>query len=381
MPQRLVLGGVVVFFWGLIVALGLVLLGGCSHEQPPPPVPPPPEDLSLWSVPELVQAPAPEEPKPSTPREPQPTAAEKILDFQAGTTYDLAVSVGAPLDIVLGPHESLRNLVGGDRSPVEANQTTIWEVKEGMSGLGETQRQHVFLSVAKAGVTTGLVITTTQRTYYITCKSVQKTPIRTVRWRYPVEVAAVQPVKKPGLLPDPMQPKQYHVGYEVKANGHMPDWHPRYVLDDGKKTYIIYPEFTLFETIPMLRLIGPNGPQVVNSRQFLNVVIVDQLVPRAELRVGVGEHAETVTITRGALHTIACPGDDAGQCPVWPQAAQVLAQRHPPVQPPVTVQGEQPPPGYPRPQRPAQPAAPAPPPPPPAPPHAEVAPPAEGVQP
>ena len=86
-----------------------------------------------------------------------------------------------------------------------------------------------------------------------------------------------------------------------------------------------YPEVTLFETVPMLRLISPNGPQLVNARQYLNVVIVDQLVARGELRVGIGEHAETVTITRGQLKTIACPGDPS--CPVWPQAAQVLARK------------------------------------------------------
>ena len=96
-------------------------------------------------------------------------------------------------------------------------------------------------------------------------------------------------------------------------------------MDDGKKTYILFPEVTLFETVPMLRLIGPNGPQLVNSRQYLNVVIVDQLVPRGELRVGIGEHAETVTITRGQLQTIACPGDP--RCPVWPAAAQGLARK------------------------------------------------------
>ena len=63
--------------------------------------------------------------------------------------------------------------------------------------------------------------------------------------------------------------------------------------------------------MPLVRLLGPNGPQLVNARQYLNVVIVDHLVARAELRVGLGEQAETVTITRGALRTIACPGDAA----------------------------------------------------------------------
>jgi len=117
------------------------------------------------------------------------------------------------------------------------------------------------------------------------------------------------------------------VGYELAASKPLPSWQPRQVIDDGKKTYIIYPEVALFETVPMLRLIGPNGPQLVNARQYLNVVIVDQLVARGELRVGIGEHAETVTITRRELKTIACPGAQA--CPIWPQAATALARRQP----------------------------------------------------
>ena len=306
-----------------VMVLVMVALLGCEKKVPLPPVPPPPEDLSTWSVPALVQPPAPEGPFPHMPHEKPPTTAEQILDFAPGATFRLTVPVGAPLDIVLQRGEQVRNIIGGDRAPVEANQTTRWEIKEGAEGQGETFRQHIFLTATTPGLTTGLIVTTTSRTYYLTCKSVGKSPIRTVRWRYPVDTAAVKPVKEPGLLPDPTQPKHYHVGYELV--GTKPSWQPRQVVDDGKKTYILFPEVTLFETVPMVRLIGPNGPQLVNARQFLNVVIVDQLVPRAELRVGLGEHAETVTITRGALRTIACPGDEA--CPVWPQAAQALAQK------------------------------------------------------
>jgi len=314
-----------------MVAVLVALLVGCQKEEPLPQVPPPAEDLSTWSVPELVQPPPPETPASQSPPPEKTTPAEQVLDFAPGTTFPLTVAVGAPLDIVLQRGEQVRNYIGGDRAPVEPNQTTRWEIKEGADGLGESLRQHLFLTVTTPGLTTGLTITTTYRTYYLTCKSVSKSPIRTVRWRYPVDPVAVKPAREPGLLPDPTQPKHYHVGYEL--SGTKPSWNPRQVVDDGKKTYIIYPEVTLFETVPMLRLIGPGGPQLVNARQFLNVVIVDQLVPRAELRVGLGEHAETVTITRGALRTIACPGDEA--CPVWPQAAQALARKGYPEAPPV----------------------------------------------
>jgi type IV secretion system protein VirB9 len=298
-----------------------------------------------------------------------------VLDFVPNTTFTLTVSVGAPLDIVLQRGEQVRNLIGGDRTPVQANQATPWEVKEGAHGLGETLQHHIFLSVSTPGLTTGLIVTTTQRIYLLMAKSVAKSPIRTVCWRYPVDPAVATPKpKEPGLLPDPAQPKLYHVGYElVPTQKQAPEWLPRQVVDDGKKTYIIYPEISLFQTVPMIRLIGPNGPQLVNARQYLNVVILDQLLPRAELRVGIGEHAEVVTITRSsAMRTIACPGDEA--CPLWPAAAQILAQRAPPVQPPPAPA----PPPLPPQLRPGLPIAPPPGPQPP--PRAEAAP-LEGAQP
>ena len=257
------------------------------------------------------------------PREAPP--AEQVYAFVPGTTFTVPVPVGWPLDIVLERGEQVRNMVGGDRAPAEASQTPRWEVKEGADGLDDTLRHHVFLTASAPGLTTGLIITTTKRTYYLTCKSVTRSPIRVVRWQYPQETA--EPplrAREPGLLPNPAQPRHYHVGYTFVASQPPPHWHPRQVVDDGKKTYIIYPEVTLFEKVPMLRLVGPNGPELVNARQFLNVVIVDQLVGHAELRVGLGERAETVTIRRGEMRTIACPGDDA--CPIWPRAAQVLAR-------------------------------------------------------
>ncbi len=175
---------------------------------------------------------------------------------------------------------------------------------------------------------TGLVVTTTRRTYYLTCQSVKTSPIRVLRWRYAISTAEpIAKPKAPGILPDPAAPARYHVGYKVESNRRPPDWMPRGVVDDGKKLYILYPEVTLFGSVPVARMIGPNGPQLLNARQYLTVVIVDQLPARVELRVGTGETAEVVSVTRGDLRTIECPGDAA--CPVWPAAAQVLARRQP----------------------------------------------------
>jgi P-type conjugative transfer protein TrbG len=278
-------------------------------------------------VPELVQVPAPEPPTPA-PVVDKPTPAEQVYDYLPGTTFQVTVPVDVPLDVVLQRGEQVRNIVGGDRAPASEGQTARWEVKEGADGNGETLRHHVFLTAVVPHMTMGMIITTTHRTYLLTCKSVKSSPVRVVRWRYPPESEVSKPQgQEPPLLPDPATPRQYHIGYELVGSKPPPVWQPRQVVDDGKKTYILYPEVSLFDVVPMLRLVGPNGPQLVNSRQFFNVVIVDQLVGRAEVRVGLGEHAEVVTITRGQLKTIRCPGD--ARCPVWPNAAQMRAQRPP----------------------------------------------------
>jgi type IV secretory pathway VirB9-like protein len=315
----------------------LLLLGiwGCSHEEPLPPVPNAPEDLSTWAVPELVQPPPPQEPVPIVPKE-KPTSAELVQRFTPGTTFIVNVQVGVPLDVVLDPGEEVRNLVGGsgedttaEGAPAEPTPISPWTVKEGVSGKDATLRHHVFLTVTKPKLTMGLVITTTQRVLYLTCKSVKTSPIRAVRWEPSVMPADI-PVKpkEPGLLPDPTEPKLYHVGYELHSSHPNLEFLPRQVVDNGKKVFIIYPEVSLFERVPVLRLVGPNGPMLTNARQYLNVLIVDELVARAELRFGVGEHAQVITITRGNLRTIQCGAiqDADPDCPVWPVAASKLAR-------------------------------------------------------
>ena len=104
-----------------------------------------------------------------------------------------------------------------------------------------------------------------------------------------------------------------------------PQWVPRHIVDDGAKLYIVYPEITLFKSVPLVRKIGPNGPQLVNSRQFLNTVILDELPARVELRVG----TEHVCRDR---HDHARPAADhqlSGRSglPGWPAAATQLSAR------------------------------------------------------
>ena len=174
---------------------------------------------------------------------------------------------------------------------------------------------HVFITVTKPGLSTGLTLTTNKRVYLISLKSVAKSRVRLVRWTYTDE--PVKPVvAKPRLLPDPSLPQSYHVGYALEASDPRPTWLPRQVLDDGRKSYVLLPMNLLVMPAPMVRLVGPNGFELVNARQVGSVMVLDHLFNIAELRLGTGKTAETVRIVRQHPRTIACPGDAA--CPVWP---------------------------------------------------------------
>lgn len=325
----------------LLYGACLIVLGCATQPTQAPPVPPVPEDLSTWATPAILATTKPTKAL----EERKPTAAERVYDYTPGTTYAIDVPVGMPVDIIFQAGETIRNIIDGDRgtvtqqpqkklSPVEqARQATTeelqqgstpapqWEWKEGWDGRDEHERPHIFVTVPRVGLTVGLTVTTTRRTYYITCRSVRSSTIRGVFWRY-------QPEQKPqdtqeSLLP--LQGTQFHVGYIMEAYN-TPPWTPKAIVDDGKKTYIIYPEHALFQSVPLVRLIGPNGPEVVNAGQFLNVVIIDRLISHMELRAGAGQTAEVIHVRRGNLKTITCPGDE--ECPSWPKAAWSLQERN-----------------------------------------------------
>jgi len=211
----------------------------------------------------------------------------------------------------------VHNIVPGDRSLMAEghDKEDGWAIREGVSETQYTPIRHIFVTATQVGIEQGIVVTTSRRTYHLQVKSVGKSPIRTVRWTYPPPPVIPKKLEPP-LLPERSTPQGYHVGYVIESPGPTPDWVPTQVLDDGKKTYMLFSPVMLYQDAPLLRLRGPNGFEVVNVRQVRTVYIIDRLISHAELRVGAGEHAVIVTIRRGELQRIACPGH--ADCPQWP---------------------------------------------------------------
>jgi type IV secretory pathway VirB9-like protein len=296
--------------------LGMV---GCAAGQPTVPVQAPmPTDDVGWVRPTAVEVPA----DATAPRAPVRPASpsERLYDFQDGAEYKVDVAVGVPLDIALQPGETIRHTVGGDRRPLEpADEQPPWEVKEGTSGPAGREQPHVYVTVTRPGLAMGLTVATDRRDYYLALRSVERSRVRVVRWAYPHDPPPV--VAKPRLWPDPSGPQSYHAGYTVTAEGNPPVWLPSQVVDDGRKTYILFPHNLSVMSAPLVRLLGPSGYELANARLAGSVLILDHLIDAAlELRYG----AETVRITRGPAVRIDCPADP--RCPVWPEPATYVGR-------------------------------------------------------
>jgi type IV secretion system protein TrbG len=198
---------------------------------------------------------------------------------------------------------------GDDRPP--------WTVTLGQAG---TKYPLVHVRVTRPGLTTSLTVATTKRLYVVDLKSVNRSKIRVIRW--PDRPASDRVEAR--MLPHPQAPASYHVGYRICPGDEgcarekaAPTWRPMTAMDDGHKTYIFFPQNLAVMPAPMLRLIGPTGPEVANARLLESVMVIDHLLNQAELRLGAGGTAEVVTITRQAARRIACPGDLL--CPTWPE--------------------------------------------------------------
>jgi type IV secretory pathway VirB9-like protein len=303
--------------WMLI---GLCLVG-CARTPELVKAPPVSEDLVGWMAPTAVaeEVAVPESPvEPPEARSPQ----EKVYPYKPGECYRADVAVGRPLLVMFQPGEEIHNIADGDRSRMSEEQEKArpWEIQQGYSGAGRMGRPVLLITVPQAGLQNGVTVTTTRRAYCLESRSVAKSSIRSIRWTYEDEPqVAKQP--RPRLLPDPMVPQRYHVGYEISHSEPKPIWTVRQVVDNGAKTYLIFPPTLATIEAPLVRAVGVNGPELINSRQVGSVIVLDRIINRVEMRIGTGKTAEVVVVQRQEPRTITCPGDEA--CPVWPGTAMV----------------------------------------------------------
>jgi type IV secretion system protein TrbG len=227
--------------------------------------------------------------------------AMQYYDYMDGTLYQVVTAPGHITSIVLRPGERLIDMAAGD--------TVRWVIGQTTTGRGALAQTLVLIKPIRPKLATNLMIATDERVYMLELESVKGDVYNAaIAWNYAEDQkAALQRSMQLATSVQPaagMDTATLNTGYAVEmVEGDEPDWLPTRVFDDGRKTYIEFPDnLGVMEAPPLFVLNESGDAQVVNYRVRDNVYIVDRLVRVAELRLG-EEDQTIVRITRAGVET------------------------------------------------------------------------------
>ena len=216
--------------------------------------------------------------------------AIQIYPWSEGALYQVYAAPGQITNIALEPGESLTGA-----GPIAAGDTARWIIGDTESGSGLSRRVHILVKPTRPDITTNLVITTDRRIYMLELRAEAKPYLPAVAWAYPA-----LPASRRGTVPTtPIIPAAAARHYRYGLTGDTPPWRPVAVYDDGRRVYVEFPRGIAQGEMPPIFVLGTDGePQLVNSRIYQNILIVDRIFGAAELRLGSGKQQQTVRIVR-----------------------------------------------------------------------------------
>lgn len=215
--------------------------------------------------------------------------AIQIYPWSEGALYQVYAAPGQITNIALEPGETLTGA-----GPIAAGDTARWIIGDTTSGSGATRRVHILVKPTRPDITTNLVVTTDRRTYMIELRAEEEPYMPAVAWAYPQPPAAQRTTPATPTIPA-TSARHYRYGLQ----GDSPPWRPVSVFDDGRRVYIVFPAGIVQGEMPPLFVLGSDGePEIVNSRIYRNILIVDRIFAAAELRLGSGDRQQTVRIVR-----------------------------------------------------------------------------------
>ena len=227
--------------------------------------------------------------------------AAQVFGFETGRVYEVWTAPMRITTITLEPGERITSKAAGD--------TERWMIGDTTSGEGAAQQVQILIKPFRAGIATNMVVTTNRRMYLLSLRAAESTEAfnALVSWTYggPIPgvgsassatAATASSLLVPGRQADIQSLNQ---NYRIRAGWWgRPDWTPVSVSDDGRQTFITFPDSLGSTEAPPLFVIAEGGDaQLVNWRKQGNVYVVDRLFERAELRLG-GEHPRVVRIER-----------------------------------------------------------------------------------
>ncbi|MDR2095372.1 MAG: TrbG/VirB9 family P-type conjugative transfer protein [Treponema sp.] len=220
-----------------------------------------------------------------------------LYDFNRDFVYEVYCQPLRVTDLILKPGEKV----------VEApfiSDSERWMLGAGISYEGGLTVQHIYVKPTIQNIEASLIINTSDRVYHIILRSFSNIHMPMVRWRYP---ETVMPQNYSGGFPgaapenstgdDGDGPSSYADSRFLSFNYRItygifkkPRWLPTLAYDDGKKTYITFPDTVLQTELPA---VFENRAEIVNYRVARNVMIIDKLVQKITVKIG-GRQVEIV---------------------------------------------------------------------------------------
>ena len=222
--------------------------------------------------------------------------AIQVYPWSEGALYQVYAAPGQITDIALEPGERLTGT-----GPIAAGDTARWIIGDTESGSGNSRRVHVLVKPTRPGITTNLVIATDRRRYMLELRAGEETWMPAVSWHYPETASSASTAQRRTVPAAPAIPEKAarNHRYGLQIQGASPPWRPVSVFDDGRRVHVVFPPGVAQGEMPPLFVIGPDGtPEIVNSRVYGNVMIVDRIFATAELRLGSGKRQQVVRIIR-----------------------------------------------------------------------------------
>ena len=173
-----------------------------------------------------------------------------------------------------------------------------WEVGTGTRIINGEKQIHLILKPSRTGLSSTMVIMSDRRVYHCEILSCADHFMPVVRWVYPKKLefnlATLKSKNGAKLYTElgEVETEFLSFDYTMKHSAiRRPSWLPKTVYDDGRRTYFVLDELTLFTKMPAL---FDKSRNLINYRVKKNVLIVDQLIDKVTLRIG----REKVTIIK-----------------------------------------------------------------------------------
>jgi type IV secretion system protein TrbG len=217
-----------------------------------------------------------------------------VYDYDRDFVYELYCQPFRVSDITLQPGEKANE-------PPFVSDSERWMLGAGVSHESGVPVQHFYVKPTEANLTASLIINTDVRVYHLILRSFRDVYMPIVRWRYhnrdmPQNYAGAKADQGPGPASQPQQvqrddepalspdPRNLSFNYKITYGVfRKPRWLPTLAYDDGRKTYVTFPDLVLTMELPS---VFENRADVVNYRVYQNVMIIDKLIEKITIKLG-----------------------------------------------------------------------------------------------